>query len=542
MTASTARIAERLKEDQIYIPPQVNLKHLKPNGRLITDDDYARISKYLQNKPHGHYSKHELKIPYGVEKKPDGLYLVYNDDGNQVEIGEGSWGKVKLVQRFETAKWYAHKTISTKNDWTYIELNNAQELGMTPHKTLSSRPSKKSLDDMKLNMIKRSLILELARGQDLHTFLVEDKTRINNIPDIFRLHLVNLFLKHYKESIADKKFIHCDIKLENILFDWLSGIKLIDVAFSQKYDNESKSVIGFKSCGTPAYIAPEIHHKLLFSEKSDIYAMGVMFTEILFARLRTEVYEGSGVYEWDRIPGISDTAWLNNAALNGILFKMIHPKAAQRPPLEEVCKFFENLQIRYEMENPEEIKKLKVLEESAKALEMKRMPTDFKFSPDIKLPAVDETIEKTTEAIETLSRYLYQLQKHFHEMEKKHPYTSGAERREVYDAFQFKYKTFYKLFESFLDKKIEKFTSAEINMLKHDPNFEEWKQFIPDANKLIDIQIQKTQKPKILSVPTCDEITKPSPKSTQRLFPTTPIPVISLVPQDEQPCWGCVLQ
>lgn len=72
--------------------------------------------------------------------------------------------------------------------------------------------------------------------------------------------------------------IHRDLKLENILF--FNGIlKIIDFG-------SSSEMLDFRSTfiGTPTYLAPEIIQGTNYTEKVDIWCLGVIFYELLHGR------------------------------------------------------------------------------------------------------------------------------------------------------------------------------------------------------------------------------------------------------------------
>ena len=71
-----------------------------------------------------------------------------------------------------------------------------------------------------------------------------------------------------------KNIVHRDIKMENILIDEQRQIKLIDFGFSVQISLDNKLNI---YCGTPSYMAPEIHsRKDYYGPPVDVWALGVM--------------------------------------------------------------------------------------------------------------------------------------------------------------------------------------------------------------------------------------------------------------------------
>ena len=71
--------------------------------------------------------------------------------------------------------------------------------------------------------------------------------------------------------------IHRDIKPENLLF--FDGIlKLADFGSSNRKNKIMKETM----CGTPEYLAPEMVLKQGHDEKLDVWAVGVLYYELIF--------------------------------------------------------------------------------------------------------------------------------------------------------------------------------------------------------------------------------------------------------------------
>ena len=79
-------------------------------------------------------------------------------------------------------------------------------------------------------------------------------------------------LEHcHKQNVA-----HCDLKLENIIFDNLGKIKLIDFGLSHAIQNKGFGAYR-KLLGTYGYMAPEIHNSEIYNiKKSDLFSLAVI--------------------------------------------------------------------------------------------------------------------------------------------------------------------------------------------------------------------------------------------------------------------------
>lgn len=83
-------------------------------------------------------------------------------------------------------------------------------------------------------------------------------------------------------DLANNGVVHRDIKLENILVDSDDKPYLAD--FGQVcFSRADKVHVGRRLYGTHAYMAPETKESSFqFSSASDVYSMGVVFSELRF--------------------------------------------------------------------------------------------------------------------------------------------------------------------------------------------------------------------------------------------------------------------
>ena len=84
-----------------------------------------------------------------------------------------------------------------------------------------------------------------------------------------------------------KKIVHRDLKPENILIsgseeDQQLEVKVVDFGFASFYDPK----VGLdRGLGSPLYMAPEIIQKKTYTEKVDIWSIGVIAYILLTGRV-----------------------------------------------------------------------------------------------------------------------------------------------------------------------------------------------------------------------------------------------------------------
>ena len=106
-------------------------------------------------------------------------------------------------------------------------------------------------------------------GMDLYKYLFKKNGYIEY--EIFKNILYQTMLGI--EFIHSKNIVHCDLKLENIIIVD-KKIKIIDFDLSIVEENDFVAESVF---GTTGYIAPESYDLCIYSKKSDIWSLGVVF-------------------------------------------------------------------------------------------------------------------------------------------------------------------------------------------------------------------------------------------------------------------------
>lgn len=115
------------------------------------------------------------------------------------------------------------------------------------------------------------LVMEYIKGKTLREIIREGGIEINEFINIAQQILDGISYAH-KIGV-----LHRDLKPENILITENSTIKITDFGLARFLKTSS---IAASTAGTPIYMAPEVWSGK-FSEKSDIWSIGVIFYELL---------------------------------------------------------------------------------------------------------------------------------------------------------------------------------------------------------------------------------------------------------------------
>lgn len=139
------------------------------------------------------------------------------------------------------------------------------------------------------------IIMELLDGHSLHSELKRGKIELRRACEIMLQTLDALATAH------EVGLIHRDIKPDNIYLqladDGRASVKVLDFGIAKALKNESLAkrsmTMSGSVVGTPTYVAPERLKELDYDGRSDVYACGVVFYEMLVGRPPFESTNGN---------------------------------------------------------------------------------------------------------------------------------------------------------------------------------------------------------------------------------------------------------
>jgi serine/threonine protein kinase len=262
---------EILKKPIIRVPQKMSIASFKPNGKLLND---AEIQAIKGNKP-GKYKKTQGDTPgtgnYSVvivEKNGKKSYFaIYKG-----HVGKGGFGKVRLAQDLETGIIYAVKFQTATHD-SRKEFRILKRIKKTPGATTRQKEPK---DDTIKPYPQDIVIMDLAHGEDLFEFVTAGNVlTTNQWIDLARQLIESI------QALHAKGILHCDIKLENFIYDFLTHkVTAIDVGMGLK----APQTIAPPQ-GTPLMAATEIRAEwtkeknkrqpITYNEKTEIYSLGL---------------------------------------------------------------------------------------------------------------------------------------------------------------------------------------------------------------------------------------------------------------------------
>ena len=120
------------------------------------------------------------------------------------------------------------------------------------------------------------MIMELC-STNLYDFLHNQE----NLEEINCKHILKQIV-NAMIYLHEKFIIHNDIKLENILIDFNGNIKISDFGYSVQLNSLDDT--RNRNVGTVDYLSPEKLNKEDYSFQSDVWAIGVLYYELLFEK------------------------------------------------------------------------------------------------------------------------------------------------------------------------------------------------------------------------------------------------------------------
>jgi serine/threonine protein kinase len=214
-------------------------------------------------------------------------------------LGHGQYGRVYFAEDKFLNKKFALKTIEKKMlNKNYSQLKYEIEIHV--------RLKHKNIIEMYAYFYDENFIyilFEYARFGSLFDVLKNQNKLITKTKIFQIIYQISKALLHLKQ----KKIVHKDIKLENILVTELNEkniiVKLGD--FGCATQCFTKKIFQFSKKGTAQYLSPEIIITHKFDYKADVWALGIIIYEILTNGISPFNYENNNKI-YDEIKNYSD--------------------------------------------------------------------------------------------------------------------------------------------------------------------------------------------------------------------------------------------
>lgn len=251
-------------------------------------------------------------------------------------LGEGEFGKVKLGLHCQWGEEVAVKLIRRGNIDSAVRMTKV-EREIEVLRSLK-HPNIVRLYDVIETDKYIGIIIEYASGGELFDHILAHRyLREKDAAKLFSQLVSGVWYIH------QKKIVHRDLKLENLLLDRNRNVLITDFGFANRFEHRSDDLMQ-TSCGSPCYAAPElvISEGLYVGSAVDIWSCGVILYAMLAGYLPFDDDpanpDGDNInllYKYIVNTPLSFPDYISDSA-RSLLALMLVPDPSRRASLDEV--------------------------------------------------------------------------------------------------------------------------------------------------------------------------------------------------------------
>ncbi|KAJ0007122.1 hypothetical protein Pint_30643 [Pistacia integerrima] len=243
-------------------------------------------------------------------------------------LGQGTFAKVYYGRSIRTNQSVAIKVID-KEKVIRVGLIDQIKREISVMRIVR-HPNVVQLYEVLATKSKIYFVLEYAKGGELFNKVAKGKLR----EDVTRKYFQQLI--NAVDFFHSRGVYHRDIKPENLLLDENENLKISDFGLSALADCKRQDGLLHTTCGTPAYVAPEvINRKGYDGEKADVWSCGVVLYVLLAGYLP---FHDSNLMEMYRKIGKADFRcphWFPQE-VRRLLCKILDPNPGTRISISKI--------------------------------------------------------------------------------------------------------------------------------------------------------------------------------------------------------------
>lgn len=135
-----------------------------------------------------------------------------------------------------------------------------------------------------------TILMELSINGSLSDYLDKVKNKQADFDNNTVRQIILIGITRAMMYLHQNHILHRDLKPLNVLLDSDYHPKIIDFGLS-KFFEPDKTPNATNNCGTPIYMEPEIISNDLYSEKTDVYAFGILMYEVVTNKIPYPMYQ-----------------------------------------------------------------------------------------------------------------------------------------------------------------------------------------------------------------------------------------------------------
>lgn len=191
-------------------------------------------------------------------------------------LGKGSSGSIVLSYDTNNHQFLAVKIISLTEitDPKAFEYMKSEIVNMQ----MANHPNIVRLIDVRRSKTNIYLIMEYCEGGNLESYIYERGGRLSEKES---LRILKKIVRGY-QYLHSLNIVHRDLKLANILTHQ-GEVKIADLGYSKLVENIKKDFL-LSRVGTMLYMSPQILAAEHYTDKTDVWSLGVMYYQMLFGR------------------------------------------------------------------------------------------------------------------------------------------------------------------------------------------------------------------------------------------------------------------
>ncbi|KAL0916734.1 hypothetical protein M5K25_014269 [Dendrobium thyrsiflorum] len=238
-------------------------------------------------------------------------------------LGQGSFAKVYFARNLRTGKNVAMKVVGKEK---------VIKVGMTEHvkreisvMKMVTHPNIVELHEVMATISKIYFAMELVRGGELFSKIARSGRLREDVARHYFRQLISAV-----DFCHSRGVYHRDLKPENLLLDDAGNLKVADFGLSAFADHVRTDGLLHTTCGTPAYVAPEVIGKKGYDgAKADLWSCGVILYVLLAGFLPFQDENIFAMYKKIRCGDFRCPPWFSSD-VRRLIIKLLDPNPKTR--------------------------------------------------------------------------------------------------------------------------------------------------------------------------------------------------------------------